>query len=124
MDSRSKAWRAHQVPSPIPRPTRSISQCLRSGFAVTNPRAISIREGRLLLELKDLAPKGDRRMGANPHANGGLLLRELKMPDFRGYAVEVANLAPSRRKQPSVMGKFLRDVMKLNGNPQLPNDGA
>ena len=65
--------------------------------------------------LPTLAPKGDRRMGANPHANGGLLLRALRMPDFRDYAVDSAERrAATTAEATRVLGKFLRDVMKLN----------
>jgi xylulose-5-phosphate/fructose-6-phosphate phosphoketolase len=65
-------------------------------------------------ELADLAPTGDRRMGANPHANGGLLLRELRLPDFRHYAVDVPKPAATTGEATRVLGRFLRDVMKLN----------
>jgi xylulose-5-phosphate/fructose-6-phosphate phosphoketolase len=70
--------------------------------------------GKLLPELAELAPKGDRRMGANPHANGGLLLKELKMPDFQDYAVEVPQPGKVFAEATRVMGAFLRDVMKYN----------
>lgn len=65
-------------------------------------------------ELAELAPKGDRRMGANPHANGGLLLKDLKMPDFRKYAVDIAKPGTTFAEATRVMGHFVRDVMKLN----------
>ena len=71
--------------------------------------------GRLRPELAELAPQGDRRMSANPHTNGGLLLRDLRLPDFRDYAVERDRTrAPSTAESTRVMGRFLRDVMKLN----------
>ena len=70
--------------------------------------------GRLIRELADLAPKGERRMGANPHANGGLLLRELRMPDFRSYAVAVPKPGTVRSEATRVLGQMLRDMMKLN----------
>ena len=71
-------------------------------------------QGRLKAELAELAPQGERRMGANPHANGGVLLRDLRMPDFRDYAADVP--APGRRGigDTRVLGPFLRDVAKLN----------
>ena len=66
-------------------------------------------------DFAELAPKGERRMSANPHANGGLLLRDLRLPDFRDYAVEVpATRAPSMPKPRASWADFLRDVMKLN----------
>jgi xylulose-5-phosphate/fructose-6-phosphate phosphoketolase len=70
--------------------------------------------GRLRPELADLAPRGSRRMSANPHANGGLLLRELRLPKFRDYAVEVASPGDANAEATRVMGRFLRDVMRLN----------
>ena len=65
-------------------------------------------------ELAELAPKGDRRMGANPHANGGLLLRDLRMPDFQRHAVHVPSPGAVDGQDTLVLGKFLRDVAKLN----------
>ncbi len=70
--------------------------------------------GKLLPELAALAPQGNRRMGMNPHANGGLLLKELKMPDFRQYAVKVTHPGSSFDESTRVLGRFLRDVLKLN----------
>ena len=69
-------------------------------------------------ELAELAPKGERRMSANPHANGGLLLKDLRLPDFRKYAVEVKNPGATMAESTRVQGKFLRDVMKLNMDQQ------
>ena len=70
--------------------------------------------GRLIPELEELAPKGDRRMGANPHANGGLLLRDLLMPDFRNYAVNVPSPGSVEAADTHVLGEFLRDMANLN----------
>src|SRR6185437_16879741 len=70
--------------------------------------------GRLKPELADLAPRGDRRMSANPHTNGGLVLRDLRLPDFRDYAVEVTSPGAVIAESTRVMGRFLRDVMKQN----------
>ena len=70
--------------------------------------------GRLMPELAELAPKGDRRMGANPHANGGILLRDLRMPDFHVHAVNVPSPGAVDGQDTLVLGKFLRDVAKLN----------
>jgi xylulose-5-phosphate/fructose-6-phosphate phosphoketolase len=78
------------------------------------PEELFDGDGRLLPELRALAPKGDRRMGANPHANGGILLKDLKMPDFRDFAVPVARPGSATAEATRVMGGFLRDVMKLN----------
>jgi xylulose-5-phosphate/fructose-6-phosphate phosphoketolase len=71
-------------------------------------------DGRLVAELRELAPAGNRRMGANPHANGGLLLRDLRLPDFRDYAVEVQRPGGTVGEATRVMGAFLRDTMRLN----------
>jgi xylulose-5-phosphate/fructose-6-phosphate phosphoketolase len=78
------------------------------------PQELFDSHGRLKPELAALAPTGPRRMGANPHGNGGLLLKDLKLPDFRKYAVEVPRPGGSIAEATRVMGKFLRDVMKLN----------
>ncbi len=82
------------------------------------PEELFDANGRLLPELAELAPKGERRMGANPHANGGILLRDLRMPDFRDYAVDVpAARQRSMAEDTRVLGQFLRDVIKLNRGP-------
>ncbi|MGE5858237.1 MAG: phosphoketolase, partial [Solirubrobacterales bacterium] len=72
--------------------------------------------GALRAELTDLAPEGERRMGANPHANGGLLLRDLELPDFRDYAVEVPNPGEGATEATRVLGEFLRDIVRSNPN--------
>ena len=73
-----------------------------------------MRYGRLLPDLAELAPKGERRMGANPHANGGLLLKDLIMPDFQNYKVNVPSPGSVQAADTHVLGEFLRDVVKLN----------
>ena len=78
------------------------------------PEELFDEHGRLRPELAELAPKGERRMGANPHANGGMLLRDLRMPDFRDYAVEVPRPGVRGIGDTLVLGPFLRDVAKLN----------
>jgi xylulose-5-phosphate/fructose-6-phosphate phosphoketolase len=78
------------------------------------PEELFDEQGRFKPELAELAPKGNRRMGANPHANGGLLLHDLKLPSFRDYAVPVTRPGQSMAEATRVMGKFLRDVMKQN----------
>ncbi len=78
------------------------------------PEELFDDQGRLNPELAELAPKGERRMGANPHANGGLLLRDLRMPDFRDYAAIVPSPGSSGEGDTHVLGPFLRDVAKLN----------
>ena len=83
------------------------------------PEELFDEHGRLLPELAELAPKGDRRMGANPHANGGKLLRQLRMPDFRDYAVNVPAPTAAVAGNVHVLGPFLRDVIKLNEAPRI-----
>jgi xylulose-5-phosphate/fructose-6-phosphate phosphoketolase len=78
------------------------------------PEELFDEKGRLIPELRELAPKGKLRMGANPHANGGILLKDLKMPDFREYAADVPKPGQVRAEATRVMGRFMRDVMKLN----------
>ena len=78
------------------------------------PEELFDENGKFRAELAELAPKGDRRMGANPHANGGLLLKNLLMPDFCDYAVKVAKPGTEIGEATRVLGTFLRDVMKLN----------
>ena len=78
------------------------------------PEELFDASGKLVPELKALAPKGNRRMSANPHANGGLLRKELKLPDFRKYAVEVPTRGTAQYENTKPLGEFLRDVMKNN----------
>src|SRR6202521_1092791 len=80
----------------------------------SEPNALFDKTGRLVPELQALAPVGARRMGANPHANGGLLKRELKLPDFHDYAVDVQRPGGAEAEATRLMGQFLRDVMRLN----------
>ncbi len=106
-------WRSHQVPMADMSKPEHI-RLLESWMKGYHPEDLFDETGRLRPELAELAPKGDRRMGANPHANGGLLLRDLKMPDFRDYAVPVPNPGTVTAEATRVAGAFLRDVMKLN----------
>ena len=107
-------WRSHQVPlaelAENPGHVALLEQWMKS----YRPEELFDSSGRLLAELAELAPSGERRMGANPHANGGMLLRDLVMPDFRDYAVDVPQPGQVRAEATRVMGRLLRDVMKLN----------
>jgi xylulose-5-phosphate/fructose-6-phosphate phosphoketolase len=106
-------WRAHQVPvadMATPEHVKVLDQWLHSYHA----EELFDEEGRLRPELAALPPKGTRRMSANPHANGGLLLKPLKMPDFRDYAISVKSPGTDTAESTRVMGTFLRDIMKLN----------
>ncbi len=107
-------WRSHQVPlgqmHKNPDHVRRLEEWMKS----YRPEELFDEEGRLVEELRELAPHGDRRMGANPHANGGLLLKELRMPDFRQYAVKVDKPGSVYAEATRIQGEFIRDVMKRN----------
>jgi xylulose-5-phosphate/fructose-6-phosphate phosphoketolase len=107
-------WRSHQVPlaelASKPQHLALLEEWLRS----YRPGELFDSQGRLVAELAALAPEGERRMGANPHANGGLLLRDLKLPDCRDYAVEVSAPGASSAEATRVLGDYLRDVARLN----------
>jgi xylulose-5-phosphate/fructose-6-phosphate phosphoketolase len=107
-------WRAHQVPVADLQSKPEHVKILEDWMRSYRPEELFDENGKLISELAELAPKGDRRMGANPHANGGLLLRDLVMPDFRSYAVSVAKPGTQNAEATRVLGGFLRDVMKLN----------
>src|SRR6185436_139149 len=76
------------------------------------PEELFDENGRLMPELAELAPKGERRMGANPHTNGGMLLRDLRMPDYRVHAVNIPSPGVVDDQDTLVLGKFLRDVVE------------
>jgi xylulose-5-phosphate/fructose-6-phosphate phosphoketolase len=107
-------WRAHQVPMGEmhgnPGHVRILEEWMRS----YRPEELFDESGHLRSELAELAPKGARRMSANPHANGGLLLRDLRMPNFHDYAVTVTTPGGGDAESTRLMGQFLRDIMKLN----------
>jgi xylulose-5-phosphate/fructose-6-phosphate phosphoketolase len=110
------SFRSHQVPlaalASKPDHLRMLEEWMR-GY---RPEELFDESGRLRPELAELAPRGERRMGANPHANGGHLLKELKLPDFREYAVDVPAPGAVEAEATRAAGRFLRDVMKLNAN--------
>jgi xylulose-5-phosphate/fructose-6-phosphate phosphoketolase len=108
-------FRAHQVPlSDMTKPGRV--QLLEQWMRSYRPEELFDEQGRFLPELAALAPTATRRMGANPHANGGLLLKDLNLPDFREYAVDVSSPGGADGESTRVMGKFLRDVIALNAD--------
>ncbi|MCC3411928.1 MULTISPECIES: phosphoketolase family protein [unclassified Microcoleus] len=108
------SWRSHQVPLAEMASKPGHVQLLEDWMKSYKPEELFDDKGKLIAELAELAPKGDRRMGANPHANGGLLLRDLKMPEFADYAVDVQKPGTVMAEATRVTGRFLRDVMKLN----------
>ena len=107
-------FRAHQVPLAEVRTNPLHLQLLEDWMRSYRPQELFDSQGKLRGELAELAPRGERRMGANPHANGGSLLRDLRMPDFREYAVAVDAPGAGDAEDTRVLGKFLRDVIRLN----------
>ncbi|HKE58448.1 MAG TPA: phosphoketolase family protein, partial [Pyrinomonadaceae bacterium] len=107
-------WRSHQVPlsgvKTNPAHLKQLEQWMRS----YKPEELFDEHGRLLPELGELTPTGNRRMGANPHANGGLLKKSLRLPDFRDYAAKFDKPAQVEAGNTKPLGQFLRDVMKMN----------
>src|SRR6516225_151079 len=108
------SWRSHQVPFADVRDNPANLKLLEGWMRSYKPEELFDATGRLVPELKALAPRGNRRMSATPHANGGLLRKDLKIPDFRDYAVEVATRGTALYENTKPLGEFLRDVMKYN----------
>jgi xylulose-5-phosphate/fructose-6-phosphate phosphoketolase len=107
-------FRSHQVPLSDPAKNPEHLRQLESWLRSYRPEELFDQQGRLKPELAALAPRGERRMGANPNANGGVLLRDLRMPDFTEYAVDVPKRGVAGIGDTHVLGRFLRDVVKLN----------
>ena len=105
-----------RCPSPVSESNKEQLRRLEEWMRSYRPAELFDEDGRLLPELAAQAPTGDRRMSANPHANGGLLLRDLVLPDFRDYAVEVSKPARTFSEATRVLGGFLRDVTERNGD--------
>lgn len=109
-------WRSHQVPLAQTRTDADHLLALEAWMRSYRPEELFDEAGTLRPDLRALAPDGDRRMSANPHANGGLLLRELDLPPITDYAVEVENPAVGMGEATRVLGTFLRDVISRNGD--------
>ncbi|MGI0485941.1 phosphoketolase [Pantanalinema rosaneae CENA516] len=107
-------WRAHQVPMAAMHTNPDHLKMLEEWMRSYKPEELFDRNGQLIPELRALAPQGTRRMSANPHANGGLVRRELKLPDFRNYGVEVGKPGHIAAENTRSLGVFLRDVMQQN----------
>jgi xylulose-5-phosphate/fructose-6-phosphate phosphoketolase len=107
-------FRSHQVPLSDPAKNPEHLQQLESWLRSYRPEELFDSQGRLKPELAALAPSGMRRMGANPNANGGMLLRDLRLPDFTDYAVDVPKPGTQGIGDTHVLGRFLRDVLELN----------
>ena len=106
------SFRAHQVPIMMDKPEHL--QILNDWLHSYHPEELFDENGRLIPELRELAPKGNHRIGANPHANGGLLLRDLRLPDFRDYAFDVPAPGAVEGQDMIELGAYVRDVFKLN----------
>jgi xylulose-5-phosphate/fructose-6-phosphate phosphoketolase len=107
-------FRAHQVPITDPKENPEHLKQLEQWLKSYKPEELFDKKGRLLPELAELAPQGAYRMSANPHANGGLLLRDLKMPDFRDHGIDVKFKGITGPGDTLVLGRFIRDVIKMN----------
>jgi xylulose-5-phosphate/fructose-6-phosphate phosphoketolase len=112
------SWRSHQVPLAKLAEDPAHLALLESWLRSYRPEELFDERGQLVPELAELAPRGTRRMGANPHANGGLLLKDLTLPDFRDYAVEVPAPGAVAAEATRHAGQFLRDVLRLNDQAQ------
>ena len=107
-------WRSHQVPLAGVRENPAHLKLLEDWMRSYRPQELFDQRGRLIPELKALAPTGARRMSANPHANGGLLRKSLRFPDFRDYAVQVEKPGQNAAENTRPLGRFLRDIMRQN----------
>lgn len=108
------SWRSHQVPLGQMHENPEHLKLLEQWMQSYKPEELFDEQGCLRKEIAELAPSGELRMGANPHANGGTLLKRLRLPDFRDYAVEVPHPGSVKGEATRVQGKFIRDVMQLN----------
>jgi xylulose-5-phosphate/fructose-6-phosphate phosphoketolase len=108
------SWRAHQVPMADVKKDPARLKQLEEWMRAYKPDELFDQQGRLVPELRALAPKGERRIGSNPHANGGRLMKGLRLPDFRKYGVEVKKPGATEAENCRPLGVFLRDVMKQN----------
>jgi xylulose-5-phosphate/fructose-6-phosphate phosphoketolase len=107
-------FRSHQVPLSDPATNPKHLQQLEDWLRSYKPEELFDKDGRFKPELAELAPQGERRMSANPHANGGILLRDLRMPDFREYAVKVPAPGAVEAEDTHLLGEFIRDIIKMN----------
>lgn len=112
------SFRSHQVPLSVDAEHPEHLKLLESWMRSYKPEELFDAQGRLMPELRELAPKGDRRMGSNPHTNGGLLLKDLHLPDFRKYAVDVPSPGTVKAADTNVLGGYLRDIVHMNSAPR------
>jgi xylulose-5-phosphate/fructose-6-phosphate phosphoketolase len=109
-------WRAHQVPITDVKQSQDHLRTFESWMRSYKPEELFDRAGKLLPELRGIAPTGNRRMGSNPHANGGHLKRDLRLPDFRRYGINLEKFGVIQAENTRPLGAFLRDIMKANMN--------
>ena len=107
-------WRAHQVPIMNVKQNPEHLKLLETWMRSYKPEELFDQSGKLRAEFKEIAPTGTRRMGSNPHANGGRLKKALRLPDFRNYQLKLEKPGVVQAENTRPMGKFLRDVMKFN----------
>jgi len=107
-------WRAHQVPLSAVKKNPQHLELLEQWMRGYKPEELFAADGTPVAEVRELTPTGNRRMGSNPHANGGVLKKHLRLPDFRDYAIEFDKPGRIEAENTRPLGKFLRDVMKLN----------
>lgn len=107
-------FRAHQVPIMVDEEHKENLELLESWLRSYKPEELFDNNGRLIQELQELAPTGNQRMGANPHANGGLLLKELNLPDFREYGIKTVEHGKTQAQDMIELGKYVEDIIKLN----------
>lgn len=110
------SWRSHQVPFTDFATNSGHLKILEDWMKGYRPEELFDEQGKFKLELAELAPKGNRRMGANPHANGGILLKDLSMPNFRDYAISVSKPGIVEGEATRILGRLLRDIMKFNAD--------
>jgi xylulose-5-phosphate/fructose-6-phosphate phosphoketolase len=110
------SWRAHQVPLAEVKTNPEHLQILEQWLKSYKPEELFDAQGTLIKDIKAMAPTGVRRMGSNPHANGGILKKNLRLPDFRNYGVVVPKPAQMEVENTKPLGSFLRDIMRLNPN--------
>ena len=107
-------FRAHQIPLVVDIEHKKHLNILEKWLLSYRPEELFDKNGKLIKEIRDILPKGNKRMGMNPHTNGGLLLEELKIPDFKNYGVSVIYPGATIKSDTTELGKYLRDVIGLN----------
>ena len=108
------SFRSHQIPFVVNKQNPDSLKMLEDWLKSYHPEELFDENGRLIQELKDLVPQGNKRMGSNIHANGGILLKELRMPNFRNYGINITKPGDVNAQDMMELGKYVRDIIKLN----------